>query len=389
MRHYHDNAKWLMWFAPFRALSISAGFLTPFFLQHGLSQSQIFLLQSIFSLSFVLWEVPSGWLADRIGRARSIRLSVPFASVSMIAYGFSDQFWQFVICEVLLALANGLISGADKALLIDSLKAEGRGNEYVRITQRIAGFGFAAVALGVPISYLLAKYVGISATIVADGVLTAFGGLFVLRLVEPPLHDTGELDGATVWQSTKRLMSSRECRWLIMLGVVLSSSTYMAAWLAAPFYLSVGLPLELFSAIAAGRSLFKAWLSHRFHSEEHIKQLMAGYVILAGLPYLLMATGQVWLALAVLGHDVVQSLHPAPLSRRYNDYMNSRNRAMLNSVVGMQMRVAFAVLGPLVGLLVDTMGLHSSFVVFGLAFSLAALLPYKRLLSLGTFDRGR
>jgi MFS family permease len=176
MRHYHNNARWLMWFAPFRVLSISAAYLVPFFLEKGLNQSQIFLLQSIFSVSYLLWEIPSGWLADRIGRARSIQLSVPFAVVGMVAYGFSDYWWQFVVCELLLAVANGLISGADKALLIDSLKAAGRGSEFVRIQQRIDALGYAAIAFGVPLSFVLVKYWGYGAAIVADGLVVGLGG---------------------------------------------------------------------------------------------------------------------------------------------------------------------------------------------------------------------
>jgi MFS family permease len=389
MRHYHNNARWLMWFAPFRVLSISAAYLVPFFLEKGLNQSQIFLLQSIFSVSYLLWEIPSGWLADRIGRARSIQLSVPFAVVGMVAYGYSDYWWQFVVCELLLAVANGLISGADKALLIDSLKAAGRENEFVRVQQRIDALGYVAIAFGVPLSLVLVKYWGYGAAIVADGLVVGLGGLFTLRLVEPPIHETPEIDGVTAWRSVRQLLGNRESRWLVALGIVLNTSTYLGFWLSAPYYLSVGLPVEAFGAVLAARSLLKAWLSHRFHSERHIKQLMATYVGLAGLPYLCMATGQVWLALALIGHDVVQSLHSAPLARRYNEHMNGRNRAMLNSVVGMVGRLCYAAVGPLAGLAVDRLGLQGGFVVLGFALSTLAAIAYWRIVLLGSFDKGR
>lgn len=48
MGRYKDNAKWLTYFAPFRALSISAAYLTPFSLHNGLNLAQVFLLQSVF-----------------------------------------------------------------------------------------------------------------------------------------------------------------------------------------------------------------------------------------------------------------------------------------------------------------------------------------------------
>lgn len=389
MRHYRNNARLLMWFAPFQALAISAGYLVPFFLEKGLDQSDIFLLQSIFSLTVVLWEVPSGWVADRIGRARSIQLSAPLAATSMIAYGFSDFFWQFVLCEMLLALAHGLISGADQALLIDSLKADGRDDDYVRSAQRIHSFGFAGIVAGLPISVALVHFIGVSATIVADGVATLLGFLIVARLVEPPVHETDELDALTLKQATKQLFTSQECRWLIALTVILSTSTYIGAWLNAPYYTSIGVPLILFSTLGAGRSLLKAWLSHRVHIEHDIKRSMGVFAVLAGLPYMLMATGQPWLAFAVFGHDAVHSLQAAPLAHRYNKFISSRYRAMLNSVVGLLMRLAFAIAGPLAGYSVDHLGLQRGLFVIGTTCGALALFAYRKVLHNGSFEEGR
>lgn len=389
MRDYRNNYKWLLWFAPFRALSISAAYLTPFFLEKGFSTSKIFLLQSVFSLAYVVWEIPSGWVSDKIGRSRTIQASVPIAAISMVLYGLSDHFWQFVALEVALAVANGLISGADKALLIDSLKAEGKYHEYVRLSQHINAANFAATALGVPIAVVLIHYFGISSTLVADGVLTAVGGLFVMRLAEAPIHVAEELDATTTWQATRQLLGNKECRWLVALGVILSSSTYMTAWLSAPYYTSIGIPLAWFSVILAIRSVFKAWLARRFHAEWRLPLLMLGYVVLAGLPYLLMATGAVWLVWIVLGHDIVQALHAPPLEKRYNEHIASRYRAMLNSVVNLQSRLAYAALGPIVGLAVDRMGLIHGLAATGLAFSAAAAVAYTKLYQLGSFQERR
>lgn len=188
MDRYRENAKWLAYLAPFRALSISAAYLTPFFLQHGLSLSQIFVLQSIFSGAFLLWEIPGGYIADRFGRAWSIKLSTPIAAVAMIAYGFSTQYWQFVICELTLALASGLISGVDTALLIDSLKAAGQERDFVKLSRRIDALGYGATALGVPVALALVHFVSISSTLVADGLLTAVGAYFAFRLHEAPRY---------------------------------------------------------------------------------------------------------------------------------------------------------------------------------------------------------
>jgi MFS family permease len=387
MERYTENAKWLLLLAPFRALSISAAYLTPFFLQNGLNLSQVFLLQSIFSVAFLLWELPSGYIADKFGRAFSIKISAPVAAVSMIAYGFSHQYWQFVICELILALANGLISGIDTALLLDSLKAQQREKEFVKISQRINAFGFAATALGVPIAIVLVKYVSISSTLVADGLLTGVGAFFALKLVEAPrFNGSQEAIRLSAWHAMRQLVANVEARWLVLLGAVLNAATYLAFWLSAPYYTKLGIPVIWFSAILAVRSLWKAWLSRRFTQDRHVERNMAVYVGLAGLSYLLMATGQLWLIWAVLGHDIVQALQGQPITAQLNKHMDHEFRATLNSLVNLVQRLLYSSTGPLLGLLVDRTNLATGFVVTGVLASAVASIALLRLHHLKTFQ---
>jgi MFS family permease len=385
-----DNAKWLLCLAPFRALSISAAYLTPFFLEKGMTLSEIFLLQSAFSLAYLLLEVPSGWFADRYGRAFSIRLSAPIAAVSMIAYGFSDHFWQFIVWEIALAVANSLLSGVDTALLTDSLKATGKERQYVRVAQRIDALNYAATAVGVPIAFVLVHFYSISWTLVADGLLMFVGVFFSWKLVEAPRFNGGqEAERLSAWQSARQLARNAEARWLIVLGSVLSLATYLGFWLSAPYYTDLGIPVALFGALLAIRSLWKAWLSHRFHAERQLERSMATYAALAGLVYLAMASGQLWLAWAVLGHDMVQALHKQPVIKRLNGFFHDDHRATLNSVVNLWQRLLYTLAGPLVGLLVDRAGLRAGFIAVGLICSGAAFLALAKLRALQTFRQRR
>ncbi len=387
MFRYQQNAKWLKYFAPFRALSISAAYLTPFFLQNGLSLSQIFLLQSVFSLAYLLWEIPSGYIADRFGRAFSIKLSAPVAAVAMIAYGLSNQLWQFVIWELVLALANGLISGIDTALLHDSLKADNREDEFVRISQRINALGFAATTVGVPIAVLLVKYVSIRSTLIADGLLTLVGMFFAFQLVEAPHPKVNtEAERLSAWHAMKELGQNAEACWLVVLGAALSAATYIAFWLSAPYYTSFGIPAIWFSGILALRSLWKAWLSHRVHQEQHVRRNMYVYAWLALLVYLGMASGQVWLVWIVLGHDMVQALQGQPITAELNKHMHHEFRATMNSLVNLVQRLFYTIAGPLVGLLADKAGLPVAFAATGIACSLLAFLALHRLQTYKTFQ---
>ncbi len=387
MDKHVDNAKWLICFAPFRALSISAAYLTPFFLQKGLSLSEIFLLQSIFSLAVLLWEIPSGYIADRIGRAFSIKISAPVAAAAMIAYGLSGQFWQFIICELVLALAYGLYSGIDKALLYDSLLAQNREDDYTKLLQRMKSAEFASTAVGVPLAIALVYFVSISATLVADGLLTLVGMIFALKLVEAPRSNgSTEAMRLSAWHAVRQLGGNAHARWLIVLFASLNTATYIAAWLSAPYYSDMGIPVVLFSAILAIRSLWKAWLSHKYHQTRRIQRNMMMYAALAGLVYVGMSTGQLWLAWVVLGHDMVQALQEAPIMAQLNSYIEHEYRATINSVFNLVNRLAFMIAGPLVGLVVDRGGLKMGLVSTGLVCSSLAFVAVARLHSMRTFE---
>jgi len=298
MRHYRNNAKWLTWFAPFRALSISAAYLTPFFLEKGLNLSEnISATVGLFGCRHCLG-IPSGMIADRFGRARAIKLSAPIAAVAMIAYGFSNSYWQFMVCELALALSNGLISGIDTALLIDSLKAEDQEEHYVKISQRINAFGYSANRTRRTVGNCARSLCQHWLNSRCRRVLTLVGAYFVWHLVEAPRFDgSQEAERISAWTATKQLARKPEVRWLVVLSTSLSTATYLAFWLSTSYYLRLGIPVVLFGAILAARNLWKALLSHLFHKEQHMHQKMLLYATLAGSTYLGMASGQLWASL--------------------------------------------------------------------------------------------
>jgi len=383
MDAHRQNAKWLRWFAPFHALPVSAAYLSLFFLEKGLSLSEILALQTIFSIAVVVWEVPSGYFADRFGRAFSIKLSAPLAAGAMLAYAVGQSFWWFALCELLLAVADGLISGADTALLFDSLKSDGQADEFARRDRQIRALGYFAPVAGAPVAFALAHWYGVSSTVIADGLLIIVGMIYAYRLVEAPRSSPSQAgEGKAAWRALTTLSQNARARWLITLTCMLSTATYFGFWLATPYYLSLHLRPEVFGLFLAIRSAFKAILSHFYKGG---KNRLVACTVIAGLVYLAMAAKQWWLLPAVLGHDIVQALHAQPIVARLNQQIDDRHRAMLNSAVNLTRRLTYAGVGPLCSLLIAQTSLQTSLVIMGASFSLVAAIALLRLRQLGTF----
>jgi len=390
MRDYSQNPRWLQYLSPFRNLTLSSGYLTPFFFLNGLSVARIMILQAIFTIASAGLTTHGGLIADRYGRAFSIRLGMLISTVGEIGYGFGHTYWQFIIGELVLAVSRALISGNDKALLVDTLYDLKRSDDYTKISQRINMYGWIAVVIGVPIAIGLAAFVGIRSTLIADGLLAGVGMIFAWKLGEAPRpirHD--EEQKLSAWCAAKQLARNAEVRWLVVLGSVLSTATYVTFWLSAPYYTELGIPVIWFSAILAARSLWKAWLSHRFKQRRRLERNMVSYALMASLVYAAMATGSLWLALAVLAHDIVLALSQSPIEAKLNKHMLPEYRATMNSLTGMVQQLTYSVAGPLTGLLADKAGLGTAFMTMGGAVGLITSIAIIRLHTFNAFREGR
>ena len=125
---------------------------TILFLDYGLSIEQFSILNTVWAITIVCAEVPSGALADLLGRKRLLVLTsiLMIVELSVIAFipiaNMTLVFWAFLINRVLSGLAEAMASGADEAIAYDSLKEEGDPEQWPRVlsvqmrAKSLAGF---------------------------------------------------------------------------------------------------------------------------------------------------------------------------------------------------------------------------------------------------------
>src|SRR3989338_7909663 len=104
------------------ALELTISIFVLFMLSNNLSMTQVMVLEALFIIVVLLLEIPSGAFADLFGRKLSLALSMVAASISFIIFGLGTSFWTFLLAQVIIAFGWALTSGADSALLYDSLK---------------------------------------------------------------------------------------------------------------------------------------------------------------------------------------------------------------------------------------------------------------------------
>ncbi len=95
-------------------------------------------LSGLYYLAVVVVEVPSGWMSDRFGRVRTLRMSALWMLFAHVLVVTVDSFGAFVFAQVLVAMSFAFRSGTDVALHFDTQDALGRPEDFEPAESRIA-----------------------------------------------------------------------------------------------------------------------------------------------------------------------------------------------------------------------------------------------------------
>ena len=103
----------------------------------GFSGLEFATLKSVYYLSTIVLELPGGVFADRFGRRTALVACAALNGTGCFLYAAATEFWALALAELLLACGTALLSGADTALLYDSLRASGELERYAEAEGRI------------------------------------------------------------------------------------------------------------------------------------------------------------------------------------------------------------------------------------------------------------
>ena len=147
--------------------------------------SQFFLLQAAFHLTALFFDLPFGYLADRYGRKPFVVFGALLLLGGAVCYALSKSLSGFFAAEILLALGQAAIFGAEQAILRSSLERLDRSAEFQRIWGYALSLEMGAASLTTIASgYLFAWHE--SAPFFVEAILYALLFFISLRLYEVP-----------------------------------------------------------------------------------------------------------------------------------------------------------------------------------------------------------
>ncbi|HET9382826.1 MAG TPA: MFS transporter [Streptomyces sp.] len=117
----------------------------------GLSDAEIFGIQSIYYVAFCLFEIPTGLIADRIGARNCLRAGAVVMTAANLTPVLSPSYGGFLVHFLAIAAGRSLTSGAASAYLYDGLHEQRCGAHYLGAEGTARALGLAAKVLCWPL----------------------------------------------------------------------------------------------------------------------------------------------------------------------------------------------------------------------------------------------
>lgn len=152
------------------------------------SLKQVFLLEAIYYAGVFLFEVPSGYFSDKLGRKKTLLMAGGFSCVAYLSFYIGGSFWLLAMGQLFLSLGFSFISGTDTALhyaLLSGLKKE---NEYGPREAKLGFWGFLISSLSAVLGGLLATWGAYQLAYLLSLVFAMLYVLGIYMLIDPE-HD--------------------------------------------------------------------------------------------------------------------------------------------------------------------------------------------------------
>jgi MFS family permease len=357
-------SKWFMLYMPI---------VVPFYESNGLSMKEIMILQAVYSIAIVLLEIPSGYLADVWGRKRTLLLGAILGVIGFGTYSFSHGLAGFLLAEIILGIGQSCVSGADSAMLYDSLLEKKAHKRYSLFEGRITSLGNFAESGAAIIGGILAT-VTLRAPYFAQTLVALIAVPAALTLKEPSRHKLLINKGFNeILRISKfALFDNRELRRNILFSAFTGCATLTMAWFVQPFFEYQEVDIGYFGILWAGLNLTVAIASFSaYRIEKKVGQRISILLIATGIPagfILLSFSGLMW-GLVVLFLFYLLRGYATPILKDYiNRVTGSEVRATVLSVRNFIIRITFSFAGPLIGWIKDVYSLKHALMAGGLTF---------------------
>lgn len=346
-----------------------------------ISLPQLALINAIENIFSIFLEVPTGALADLIGRRRTVAIGKVLEATMFLTMPFASNFLEVFILTLVGSVGSALVSGSDTAILYDTLKQQGREKEFSKIYAKLLTYYRGGLILsGLIGGQLFSIWRGLPH--IMRGIFYVISGFAASLLIEPTI-DTEKFSWNRYIIQTKQgiheIMRSQFVKKLSIYYVVVAGITYSCiAYFNLPFAYDFGYSPSQMGYIVPGAyiisSLLIYWLSQQ---DKYLTRtrVYLGFPLLMTLALFpgIWVNRQLAIILMTLS-QIAGSARFTILDNYVNKEFSSQNRATALSTLNMGVSLMVGILIFFGGQIQGLFDTRHAYTILG-AISLVAITP--------------
>ena len=373
------------------AASFIWGINTLFLLDAGLNNAEAFAANAFFTAGMVIFEVPTGALADTWGRRTSYLLGAATLLLSTLLYLVMWQahapLWGWAIASILLGLGFTFFSGATEAWLVDALAFTGYTEGLEPVMARGQVVGGSAMLAGSVAGGVIAQVTDLGVPYIIRSVclgLTLVAAWFLMKdLGFTPNRGHGALAEMrrVVRASIDNGWRTPPVRWLMLAALCAGGVDMFAFYALQPYLLELWGDKKAFgiaglaAAIVAGSEMAAGLLAP--HARRVFARRTHALIAAAALGIVSLAlmglTSSFWVAIGLLVVWGLTFSIATPIRQAYlNGIIPTQQRATVLSFDNLMASAGGVAAQPALGRAADVWGYPTAYVVSGV-IQLAAL----------------
>lgn len=342
----------------------------------GLNLTEIGMIEGMYHATSILFEIPSGALADLLGRKKSMILSKLCIAISCMIMLLSKNFWLFMLSFIIQALGNNLNSGSEEALIYDSMKYIDQEQNYIGVSGRLNIIVEIAQGIATVVGGILAEY---SYFFCYSACLCIAGLAFfpVLLMKEAPYSsENTKKRQASFLKMTKHhfltcyhiLKSDQRILQIITYYSVIFASYTLLFFYSQQYYSNLNynkIQISIIFLLNGIISCFGAAISEKLF-QKYGKNLafLAGLIMI----FIFFLYGSGHTVISIIAFMIAgfcdSVLYPIQ-TESLNQLIPSEQRATLISVNSMFFSIVMIIIFPIAGKIADFLGLVSIFPIIG------------------------
>ncbi len=348
----------------------------------GITYGQIGIMEMLGAITIVLLEIPTGAIADLIGRKKSVFIGVILSATACFIIGFGSVYLLFILAYIVWAIGDTFISGAKSALIYDTLKQMKKENEYLKIQGRCRLYTTISLIFATAISPFL-FIINKRLPYILLGIVWFISAIIIWTMKEPKKSEKYDIKKhiAKMKQGFRYTVEHSNIRWYILFMILIGMPMNIYNDLISQsYYIKVGysiMQLSILIPLTYGLASIVGSMSYKIEAIFGENKSLILIALIHAISFMFMGILKLpYVIVFVILLYMSRDFRYVVIDNYINKQIVSDIRATVISISNMLFNLIIIIAYPLAGMLMDMFGIFNVLFGFGVSILFSSVILF-------------